>query len=210
VARAARGDERAFAEIYACCEPGVRRYVRTVVRNEWDVDDVTQEIFVKVFTGLPRYEPRATFSAWMLRVARNAAIDHLRRMGARPICEEVDQQAALDDTGPRCRESLRQTLAGLTDSQRQILMLRALAGFTPCEVALRVQRTPGSIGTLYHRARVAARDTLTAMEAAPSTHCAREHGEARPAGFAGWRPEAGRGGRTSPGHERADHATRTA
>jgi RNA polymerase sigma-70 factor (ECF subfamily) len=170
IASAADGDVKAFSEIYARSAPGVRRYVRTIIWNRWDAEDVTQDVFVKLFAGLSQYDPeRAAFSGWVLRVARNTAIDHLRRSAARPVQHTADEQAAVDDAGVRCGESLREALEPLTDSQREILMLRALGGYSPPEVAVRVQRTRGAINTLYHRARLAARDNLAAMGAGPST-----------------------------------------
>jgi RNA polymerase sigma-70 factor (ECF subfamily) len=170
IARAARGDSAAFSQIYTQTAAGVRRYVRTIIWNPWDAEDVTQEVFVKILSGLDQYDPkRAPFLAWTLRIARNAAIDHMRRHRARPVFAEVDHRAALDDAGRRCGESLREVLGELNQNQREILMLRALAGFTPREVASHAGATPGSINTLYHRARLAARDRLCAMDAAPST-----------------------------------------
>jgi RNA polymerase sigma-70 factor (ECF subfamily) len=184
IRRAARGDADAFSEIYAHSAPGVRRYVGTIIWNRWDAEDVTQEVFVKLYTGLPRYDPeRALFTSWMLRVARNAAIDHLRRSACRPTHQISDQQRVFDDTGARCGEALLEALETLTESQRQILMLRALGGYTPPEIATGVRRTRGGINTLYHRARLAARDNLAAMRAGPCTQsageCPRsEHGHA--------------------------------
>ena len=175
IARAARGDTAAFSQIYAQTAAGIRRYVRTIIWNPWDAEDVTQEVFVKILTGLDQYDPkRAPFSAWTLRVARNAAIDHMRRHRARPgYTEEVDHRAPVDDAGRQCGESLREVLGQLNQHQREILVLRALGGFTPREVATHADATPGSINTLYHRARLAARDRLRAMDAAPCTRRAR-------------------------------------
>src|SRR3954452_16858523 len=170
IARAARGDAAAFSEIYAHSAPHVRRYVGTIVWNAWDAEDVTQDVFVKIFTRLSQYDPgRASFSAWTLRVARNAAIDHLRRRRAGVASGEVDQRASCDDAGQRCGESLRQVLGELNHHQREILVLRALGGFEPSELAGHAKATRGSINTLYHRARLAARDRLRALEARPST-----------------------------------------
>ena len=170
IERAVRGDATAFNEIYAHTAAGLRRYVRTIIWNPWDAEDVTQDVFVKIFTGLDRYDPqRAPFSAWTLRVARNAAIDHMRRHRSDPGHADVDERAAVDDVGRRCGESLRLALAELNENQREILVLRALAGFTPREVATHAKATPGSINTLYHRARIAAQDRLRALDAAPCT-----------------------------------------
>jgi RNA polymerase sigma-70 factor (ECF subfamily) len=168
VARAARGDSAAFSQIYAHAAPGIRRYVRTIVWDAWDADDVTQDVFVKILSSIEHYDPeRAPFSAWTLRVARNAAIDHMRRHRTRPGSPEVDCHAPADETGRRCGESLRQVLEELNQHQREILVLRALAGFTPREVATHAHATPGSINTLYHRARLAARDRLRDIAAGP-------------------------------------------
>ncbi|MEA2273235.1 MAG: hypothetical protein QOI98_1943 [Solirubrobacteraceae bacterium] len=175
VERAVRGDAAAFTELYDCCAPGLRRYVRSMVWNAWDAEDVTQDALVKIFVGISRYDAtRAPFSAWMLRVARNAAIDHLRRQRGRPAVDGVDECTALDDTGQQCGQFLRDVLEELPPSQREILMLRAFGGFTPPEVASQVKRSRGSINTLYHRARLAAKASLLAMDAAPSTRTVRE------------------------------------
>jgi RNA polymerase sigma-70 factor (ECF subfamily) len=170
IKRAVRGDTAAFSEIYSHTAAGLRRYVRTIIWNPWDAEDVTQEVFVKIFTGLDRYDPqRAPFSAWTLRVARNAAIDHMRRHRTDPGHADVDERAPVDDAARTCGESLRLALAELNDNQREILVLRALGGFTPREVATHAKATPGSINTLYHRARIAAQDRLRALDAAPCT-----------------------------------------
>jgi RNA polymerase sigma-70 factor (ECF subfamily) len=144
--------------------------VRTIIWNRWDAEDVTQEVFLKIFTRLGQYDPaRGSFSSWTLRVARNAAIDHMRRQRDRVACADVDQKAPHDDAGQRCAESLRLVLGELNQSQREILVLRALGGYEPSEVASYARATRGSINTLYHRARLAARDRLQAIDAGPST-----------------------------------------
>jgi RNA polymerase sigma factor (sigma-70 family) len=176
VARAAGGDSTAFAELYEQCAPGVRRYVGSIVWNSWDADDVTQEVFVKIFLRLSQYDPaRASFSAWMLRIAHNAAIDHLRRSRSRPSLGPVDEQVADDEAGAQCVESLRDALHALSHTEREVLMLRALGGLTPPELAGRMNRTRGSVNTLYYRARIAACNALAADAAGPSTRRRRNH-----------------------------------
>jgi RNA polymerase sigma factor (sigma-70 family) len=102
-------------------------------------------------------------------VGRNAAIDHLRRHRGRPTLLEFDERTPVDEAGRACGESLRAALEELPATQREILVLRALGGFTPPEVATRVKRSRGCINTLFHRARLSAKDRLTAMDSAPST-----------------------------------------
>jgi RNA polymerase sigma-70 factor, ECF subfamily len=183
VDRAARGDSTAFAQLYEQCAPGVRRYVRGIIWDTWDADDVTQEVFVKIFLGLSGYDPgRASFSAWMLRIAHNAAIDHLRRSRVRPSLAAVDDQVAFDEAGAQCGESLRNALEELTHNEREVLVLRALGGLTPSELAALLNRSRGSVNTLYHRARVAARNTLAANAEGPSTYPAQKKNLGNPAG----------------------------
>jgi RNA polymerase sigma-70 factor, ECF subfamily len=175
IASAARGDAVAFGQIYAQIAPRVRRYVRTIIRNSWDAEDVTQDSFVKILTGIGLYDPaRGSFSAWSLRVARNTAIDHIRAHRGGLACAEVDQRAPVDDAGRWCRESLRLVLSDLNQNQREILVLRALAGFEPAEIAGYANATRGSINTLYHRASRAARDRLRAIDAGPCTRTVTE------------------------------------
>jgi RNA polymerase sigma-70 factor (ECF subfamily) len=175
IASAARGDAVAFGQIYAQIAPRVRRYVRTIIRNSWDAEDVTQDSFVKILTGIGLYDPaRGSFSAWSLRVARNTAIDHIRAHRGGLACAEVDQRAPVDDAGRWCRESLRLVLSDLNQNQREILVLRALAGFEPSEIAGYANATRGSINTLYHRASRAARDRLRAIDAGPCTRTVTE------------------------------------
>src|SRR5215207_10807303 len=88
VARAKDGDDDALRYLYLCYADNVYGYVCSIVRDEYEAEDVTQQIFAKLMTALGRYEPRLVpFSAWILRVAHNAAIDHVRTRRAVP-CEE--------------------------------------------------------------------------------------------------------------------------
>src|SRR5215216_7586037 len=89
VARAKEGDADALRFLYLRYADNVYGYVCSILRDEHEAEDVTQHIFAKLLTALGRYEPRVVpFSAWILRVAHNAAIDHMRMR--RPVpCEEV-------------------------------------------------------------------------------------------------------------------------
>ena len=93
------------------------------------------------------------FSAWILRVAHNAAIDHVRARRPMPI-EEVRPPSAADDPAARERlADLRLALAALPDEQRDVLVLRFLIGLTPREVAERLGRSEDAVHGLQHRGR---------------------------------------------------------
>src|SRR5437867_9923810 len=75
----------AFAVLYARYRENVFRFLRSRCRNEDDAVDLTATTFERALSAIGRYRPRgAGFGAWLLRIARNAAIDHDRRLRARP------------------------------------------------------------------------------------------------------------------------------
>jgi RNA polymerase sigma-70 factor (ECF subfamily) len=170
VRRARQGDTAALDYLYRHCAPGVFAYVRRILRNDYDAQDVTQQVFVKLATSLDKYDShRAEFSAWLLRVAHNVAVDHLRKQRFTPLSDpaeatEVMEQPDLDDG-----RSLRETFRALSDAQRDVLLLREVAGLTPREVAKRLGKTEAAVNTCHHRARRAAVRSLIAMGSTPAT-----------------------------------------
>ena len=167
--RAKAGDTVALSYLYERYAPDVRRYVGSIVRDEYEAEDITQNVFIKLMRILPKYEEREIpFSGWLLRVSRNVALDYLR--GRRLIpCEEVrDPSDAGEDRLERNR-SLREALMGLSPEQRRVVLWRHLVGLSPVEIADRLGRTEGSIHALHHRGRRAIQTELRATGAAPST-----------------------------------------
>src|SRR3954453_5678367 len=89
VVRAKQGDREALRYLYVHYADPVSGYRASIVRDDHEAEDVTQHVFAKLMTALPKYEPREVpFSAWILRVSRNVAVDHMRQRRAIP-CEEV-------------------------------------------------------------------------------------------------------------------------
>src|ERR1700756_2649842 len=79
VARAKEGDHEALRFLYVSYSHNIYGYVRSIVRNDHEAEDVTQHVFAKLMTTLVKYDDRGVpFFAWLLRMARNLAIDHLR------------------------------------------------------------------------------------------------------------------------------------
>jgi RNA polymerase sigma-70 factor (ECF subfamily) len=171
VARAKQGDREALRFLYVHYADHVYGYVASIVRDEYEAEDVTQHLFAKLMTALPKYEPREVpFSAWILRVARNVAVDHMRQRRAVP-CEEVRQldTHAEDDDSSRLRSlGIREALATLPEDQRQVVVMRHLIGLTPGEIAGRLGRSEPSIHGLHHRGRGALRTALSEMECGPT------------------------------------------
>src|SRR5678815_3031657 len=87
--RAKEGDMDGIRFLYARFADDVCGYVRSIVQDVHDAEDITQNVFAKLVTAIQKYEPREVpFAAWILRVSRNAALDHLRSRRQIPF-EEV-------------------------------------------------------------------------------------------------------------------------
>ena len=170
VARAKSGDEEALRFLYIRYADNVYGYVRSIVRDDYEAEDVTQHVFAKLMTVLPRYEQRQVpFAAWILRVARNVAVDHMRQRRAVP-CEEVRELDTRKDFGDSHQTSigLREALETLPEDQRQVIVLRHLVGLSPGEIAGRMGKSEPSVHGLHHRGRAALRDALAERDCAPA------------------------------------------
>jgi RNA polymerase sigma-70 factor (ECF subfamily) len=169
VLAAREGDRDAMQQLYRLHVTAVHAHVLRIVGDAHDADDVTQQVFAKLLTGLDRYRPgEAPFVAWVLRVAHNAAIDHVRRVQL-VSCSAVEEAEALDD--PRAEEaraSLYAALASLPPAQRDVLLLMHVVGLSPREIADRLGRSVRSVHGLHYRGRVAARSALNDLGSAPT------------------------------------------
>jgi RNA polymerase sigma-70 factor, ECF subfamily len=170
VLAARAGNSDAMRDLYERHAARVHAYALKILGDENDADDVTQQVFAKLMTELDRYRPsEARFMAWILRVAHNAAIDHLRRAHT-VACEQRDEPDAYDHVAAaNARTSLRAALASLPPAQRDVLLLTHVVGLSPAEIAARLGRTVRSVHGLHYRGRVAARLALNELGSAPAT-----------------------------------------
>ena len=170
VTQAKAGDMDAIQFLYLRYRNNVYGYVLSILRDDHEAEDATQTVFMKLVSVIHKYEPRQVpFTAWILRVARNVAIDSLRRRRA-VLCEEVIESGRpADDSGRDRRWGLEQALETLPEDQRDVVVLRHLVGLSPGEIAHRMGRTESSIHGLHHRARRAVCRELIRVECAPTT-----------------------------------------
>jgi RNA polymerase sigma-70 factor (ECF subfamily) len=169
VTNAKQGDDDAMRFLYLRYADNVYGYVCSIVRDEHEAEDVTQQIFAKLMTALQRYEPRSVpFSAWILRIAHNAAIDHMRARRAVP-CEEVRSPELEDGDVSRERaRDLQAALSKLPPEQRDVIVMRFVLGLSPKEIAERIGRSEDAVHGLQHRGRTTLRRELTALQSAPA------------------------------------------
>jgi RNA polymerase sigma-70 factor, ECF subfamily len=168
VTRAKDGDMSAVHFLYVRFADDVCGYVNSIVRDQHEAEDITQNVFAKLITAIKKYEPREVpFAAWILRVSRNAALDNLRARRQIPFEEVRTDDDGDDQIGFERSQCLRDALWRLPQDQREVLVLRHLAGLTPTEIADRLGKSEGSIHGLHHRGRGALKMALAEMHAAP-------------------------------------------
>jgi RNA polymerase sigma-70 factor (ECF subfamily) len=173
IAATKSGDMSALHFLYVRYADDVRGYVQSIVREAHDAEDITQNVFAKLPKAILKYEQREVpFAAWILRVSRNAALDHMRSRRSVP-CEEVrTSDEGYEQVGFERSQSLRHALEQLPMEQREVLVLRHVAGLSPGEIAERLDKSEGSIHGLHHRGRRALRAALIELEAGPVTNTA--------------------------------------
>ena len=149
VARAREGDEQAMRWLYVRYAAAVRRCVHGLLRDADAADDVTQTTFLKLLTSLDLYEVRdATFEAWLLRVARNAAFDELR--SRRGFATYDDGRASERETAD---DQLLEALQHVPGPERRVLVLRHFVGLTTREAAQELAVTERVVRDLECRGR---------------------------------------------------------
>jgi len=174
IAAAKRGDWDGIHYLYVRYADDVLSYVQSIVHDHHEAEDITQNVFAKLITVIGKYEERSVpFVAWIMRVARNAALDHVRARRQIPV-EEVrtseprDERLALERR-QSLKEALKEALAALPEEQRQVLFLRHMSGLSPPEIAERLGKTESAVHGLHHRGRATLKATLIELESVPMT-----------------------------------------
>jgi RNA polymerase sigma-70 factor (ECF subfamily) len=103
-----------------------------------------------------------------LRVARNAALDHLRAQRSVPLAEVHASGESAESQARERLADLRAALEALPEDQRQVILLRLVTGMTPAEIAERLDRSVDAVHALQHRARRRLRGELTRAGWAPT------------------------------------------
>ena len=107
------------------------------------------------------------FAAWIMRVARNAALDHMRARRATPAEEVRVTDDGHAQTSTELSHDLRQALEQLPGDQREVLILRHIAGLSPLEIATTLKKSESAVHGLHHRGRRTLQAKLTELGAAP-------------------------------------------
>jgi RNA polymerase sigma-70 factor (ECF subfamily) len=149
---AAQTDLAAFDALYRRYLPVIYRYLRARARTPEDAADLTQHVFLRAIEALPTYQERGLpFGAWLLRIARNAAVDasrRRRRFIAWQHVPETDHPPDPEQADPALlsgTQAFDASVATLTDDQRELLILRFAVGLTTREIAHILGKTDGAV-----------------------------------------------------------------
>lgn len=170
VARARAGDNDAVAALYRGFARDVNRYIKNHIRDHHAAEDLTQQTFANALRALPRYEHReGAFGAWLRQIARNAVIDHVRANKKYALLPDPGATRAAPGGRAESFEALRDAFSKLEPDQREVTVLRHVAGLGPGEIAERIGRSVAAVDGLHNRGRKVLQRELAAREAIPAT-----------------------------------------
>jgi RNA polymerase sigma-70 factor, ECF subfamily len=160
IRRAQRLDPGALAELYDRHFDGIYRYLYTRVRHQADAEDLTEQVFLKMVDSIHRFRPRGVpLSSWLYRIAHNLLVDRYRRAGR----EAVELSDRIRDTSPQAdpamllqrteeRQRLFDAFRRLTPEQQRVIALRFIDRLDVDVIAQMMNRRPGAIHSMQHRA----------------------------------------------------------
>ena len=163
---AADGNVEAFGELYSIYLDQIHRYVFYQVRDRMTAEDLTEEIFVKVWEALGRYKQKSlAFSAWLYRIAHNHVIDYFRTRRQHLALDEV-MPAAIGNPEQEVEEKLMQeelseAISYLPPQQRQVIILKFIEGLDNREIAQIMRKRQGAIRVMQMRALMSLRQKLS-------------------------------------------------
>jgi RNA polymerase sigma-70 factor, ECF subfamily len=157
--KAQRGDERAFTIIVRSYETPVFNYVLRLVGDRALAEDLTQEVFLRVYQGLPNFSLRSRFTTWMFQVTKNRVLDELRAVERRPrtvvAIEDAPSLEVLDTPLENLEEmdALWRAIHDLSVDLRMALLLRDVVGLSYTEIADSLEITLATVKWRIYKAR---------------------------------------------------------
>ena len=166
VARAAAGDVRAFEAVYRTHLPRVHSLVRRMTAGR-DADELTQDVFVRVWQKLGTFRGESSFGTWLHRLAVNVIVERFRTLAVKRERFLADSEPVLEVTAapvrarPDLAMDLDAAIAELPDGARTIFVLHDVEGYRHEEIATMLGISSGTSKSQLHRARQTLRALLT-------------------------------------------------
>ncbi|NBI69041.1 RNA polymerase sigma factor [Pseudoflavonifractor sp. 60] len=149
-----RGDRESFAALYARTRGAVYALALSLLQNTHEAQDVSQDVFVRVWESAHTYRPQGSPMAWLLTITRNLALTQLRRSGRETALEEEEWDAipaSAPCVTPEDRQVLQEALGELRAEERRIILLHAAAGLKYREIAALLELPLSTVLSKYHR-----------------------------------------------------------
>jgi RNA polymerase sigma-70 factor (ECF subfamily) len=177
VARAQRGDKRAFELLVEKYQRKLARLLSRFIRDPAEVEDVTQEAFIKAYRALPAFRGDSAFYTWLYRIGINTAKNYLMAMGRRaPTSTEIEADEAEGfEEGEQLRdintpesvllsneiaETVNATIEGLPEELRRAIQMREIEGMSYEDIAQAMNCPIGTVRSRIFRAREAIAERL--------------------------------------------------
>jgi RNA polymerase sigma-70 factor (ECF subfamily) len=157
--KAQRGDERAFSIIVRTYEQPVYNYVLRLTGDRALSEDLTQEVFLRVFQGLPGFSLRSRFTTWLFQVTKNRVLDELRAIERRPravvALEDVPPLEVVDAPVERSEtiDGVWRAVEALNPDLKMALLLRDIVGLSYSEIAETLEITLATVKWRIYKAR---------------------------------------------------------
>jgi RNA polymerase sigma-70 factor (ECF subfamily) len=157
--KAQRGDERAFSIIVRTYEQPVYNYVLRLTSDRALAEDLTQEVFLRVFQGLPSFSLRSRFTTWLFQVTKNRVLDELRAIERRPratlALEDIPPLEVVDAPVERSEaiDAVWRAVEALNPDLKMALLLRDVVGLSYTEIAETLEITLATVKWRIYKAR---------------------------------------------------------
>jgi RNA polymerase sigma-70 factor (ECF subfamily) len=168
VRRAQQKDTEAFARLYEAYFDKIYRYLALRIRNDYEAEDLTQQVFMKVMKSISSYKITGVpFSSWLYRIAHNQLVDFLRQKNKKatvtieglPIRDTRDDPQYMMEKQVDIDE-LQRAVGQLTAAQQEVLALRFTGELSIAQCAEIMGRSQGAIKALQHSAVLALRKAM--------------------------------------------------
>lgn len=174
IAKAKKGDERAFEALILSCQGKAYAIAFRYMKNEADTLDVLQEAFIKMYTHIGSFSFKSAFETWFFRIVINCCYDALRKLKTLHLKTESTDESELlsniEDTHfspekilleKENTEIVLKALEFLPETQKDVLILREYNHFSYIEIAEILQISEGTVKSRLNRAKLNLRDLLT-------------------------------------------------
>lgn len=168
IRRAQQGDVAAFEELVRLHQRRVLGIVAGILRWSEDIEDITQQVFLKVFLAIRRFDGRSSFGTWLYKITVNETYDYLRKRKARKLVYESDlsieqeerlsqvprvesSKAALDQA--ESRQAVERLLSQLAPDERMMIVLKEVEGYSVEEISQALGMNCNTVKVRMFRAR---------------------------------------------------------